>query len=94
MGGRVDGGGERGLSSLRCSWTAACGFASVFTLLSVEFGDDSRLVIAGGAGLVAVAGLGLRRAQIRCVVAWVACCMRKAQRGVCARSGSLSDFST
>ena len=39
-------------SGLRWKWAAACLFASSFTLLSVEFGDEMRLVFAGGLGFV------------------------------------------
>ena len=37
-------------SGLRWKWAAACLCASSFTLLSVEFGDEMRLVFAGGLG--------------------------------------------
>jgi len=45
-------------SGLRWKWAAACLCASPFTLLSVEFGDEMRLVFAGGLGLFIAAAAG------------------------------------
>lgn len=39
----------------RWAWAASCCGAAVFTLLSVEFGDEMRLVYLGGTLLVAAA---------------------------------------
>ena len=47
---------------LRCQWGLACLSTAVFTLLSVEFGDDLRLVVMGGLGLLGVAAMAARRA--------------------------------
>ena len=47
---------------LRCQWCLACLSSAIFTLLSVEFGDDLRLVVMGGLGLLGVAATVARRA--------------------------------
>jgi len=52
-------------AALRWRWCIACMCASIFTQLSVEFGDDARLVLAGGMAVFAVAVFGEIRARSR-----------------------------
>ncbi|KAJ1490861.1 Phosphatidylinositolglycan class N-domain-containing protein [Baffinella frigidus] len=46
------GGAGRGGWGLRAGWVVACAASSVFTLLSVEMGDEDRLVMLGGVLLI------------------------------------------
>ncbi|GAA6022972.1 hypothetical protein JCM10207_007734 [Rhodosporidiobolus poonsookiae] len=55
---------------LRWGWTAAMSVLSVFPLLPVEKGEDLRVVAAGAAALVILAGVALRQLENRASPTW------------------------